>query len=168
MARPRLQLDEATIEHLAQCQCTQAEIADAVGCSVDTLTRRFADTLTRCKAHGKTRLRARQFRRAMKGSDSMLIFLGKQYLGQSDKTTMTSLTELPDPVDAYARDPALMARGLQFERDLANATAPVPIDPGPPGVPGVEVPAPYPKPGGNGNGIAGHAPDQPPDCPSPG
>ena len=142
MGRPRLQLDADTIERLAGYQCTHKEIAAAVGCSTDTLTRRFADVLTRCRADGKTRLRARQFRRAMKGSDTMLIHLGKQYLGQSDKVKMETTEAPADPLAAYAGDPELRDRALQLERDLYDASNALdPSDAGKADVPGMGLPS---------------------------
>ena len=168
MARPKKEIDEAVVARLAKYQCTNVEIAQMVECSTDTLERRYAGILTRWRAKGKTRLRARQYRRAMKGSDSMLIHLGKQYLGQTDKTQIDLPDVLPDPIEVYARDPGLMQRGLQFERDLANASASLPVDPGPPGVSGVAVPRPPPAVGGNGNGHAHPPGHQPPDHPDSG
>lgn len=47
MAKPEIQIDEKTVEKLASILCTMEEIASVVGCSVDTLERRFADTIKR-------------------------------------------------------------------------------------------------------------------------
>ena len=168
MARPKKEIDEAVVARLAKYQCTNVEIAQMVECSTETLVKRFLGVLTRWRSVGKTRLRARQYRRAMKGSDSMLIHLGKQYLGQTDKTQIDLPDVLPDPIEVYARDPGLMQRGLQFERDLANASAALPVDPGPSRVSGVAVPPPPPSAAGNGNGHAHKPDDESGDCPTAG
>ncbi len=86
MARPKLDIDATEVYSLAKLHCTNEEIAAFFGCSTDTIERRFAGQLAKGKAEGKLSLRRMQWRRAEKGSDTMLIFLGKQYLGQADKT----------------------------------------------------------------------------------
>lgn len=86
MARPPLEIDEETVEKLAAIHCTMKEIAAVVGCSVDTLERRFADTVKKGRDKGKTSLKRWQWKAAEKGNVSMLIWLGKQYLDQKDKT----------------------------------------------------------------------------------
>ena len=86
-------IDFDNLEKLCQLQCTLEEVASFFECSVNTLKNRIRDEfgLTweeyyRLKqGKGKIALRRLQFQAAEKGNISMLIFLGKQYLGQSDK-----------------------------------------------------------------------------------
>lgn len=85
MARPKKEIDAALVEKLAMIMCTMNEIASVVGCSVDTLERRFADTIKEGQNKGKTSLRRFQYQAAEKGNPAMLIWLGKQHLGQKDK-----------------------------------------------------------------------------------
>lgn len=85
MARPPLEIDADTVEKLAAIHCTMEEIASVVGCSVDTLERRFADTIKRGKDVGKTSLRRRMWEAAQKGNITMMIWLSKQVLGFADK-----------------------------------------------------------------------------------
>lgn len=61
------------------------EIAAFCEVSVDTLERRFADAVKKGHELRNQALRTKQFQKAMAGSDKMLIWLGKQHLGQSDK-----------------------------------------------------------------------------------
>lgn len=86
MARPRKEIDFKMVEQLAAIMCTQEEIASVLGVSVDTLKRRpgFAEASKKGRDMGKTSLRRYQFVLAKK-SAAMGIFLGKQYLGQTDK-----------------------------------------------------------------------------------
>jgi AraC-like DNA-binding protein len=88
--RPRLQLDEEQIEKLAAFFLTDEEVASFFGCSADTLTRRFAEPLKRGRHFAKASLKRRQYMRAMEGSDTQLIWLGKQHLGQRDNWDVTS------------------------------------------------------------------------------
>ncbi len=79
-------------------QCTQIEIASKLGISVDTLERAcnrerltsFADYFGQKRQIGFTRLRNKQFESALGGNVTMLIWLGKQFLGQSDKVESTN------------------------------------------------------------------------------
>lgn len=82
--RPPLEIDESLVQKLAMIMCTMEEIAAVVGCSVDTLERRFADIIKEGQSKGKTSLRRWQYQAAEKGNTSMLIWLGKQHLGQRD------------------------------------------------------------------------------------
>ena len=84
MARPKLEIDADQVKKLAAIQCTMTEIACVMGCSVDTLERRFADTIKEGREQGKMSLRRKQYEVAMGGHVSMLIWLGKQHLNQSD------------------------------------------------------------------------------------
>lgn len=93
MARPRFEIDWGVFDELCDIQCTQEEIAQVIGCSVDTIQRAvkrdkklsFAEYYKKASAGGKTSLRRFQWSAAKKGSVPMMIWLGKQYLGQSDK-----------------------------------------------------------------------------------
>lgn len=91
MARPRTQIDAEQFQKLCAIQCTEDEIASWFHCSVDTIERwskrnykkSFADAYKTYSAEGKISLRRTQFKMAQKNC-SMAIWLGKQYLHQSD------------------------------------------------------------------------------------
>ena len=102
MGRPLKQIDKDQFERLCAIQCTEEEIADIMTCSVDTIERwckrtyekSFAEIYKRYSANGKKSLRRMQFALAEK-SAAMAIWLGKQYLGQTDKIEQT-ITEVED------------------------------------------------------------------------
>lgn len=108
MARPQVKIDSDDIYKLAKYGCTNEEIADFHMCSVDTITRRFADILTKARANEKIRLRQLQWQAAEKGNSVMLVWLGKQKLKQKDqmetdnnntnKTEITYVAEWAAPV----------------------------------------------------------------------
>jgi hypothetical protein len=83
--RPKLNIDPELVEKLAGIGCPNKEIAAIVGCSVDTLDRHFAEVIAKGRENGKTRLRKKQIEVALAGNVTMLIFLGKNMLGQADK-----------------------------------------------------------------------------------
>jgi hypothetical protein len=93
MARPRIQINWEDFDKLCVMQATLTEIAAWFECSVDTIERAvkrekkmsFAEYFASKKGRGKISLRRRQYEVAMSGNVSMLIWLGKQYLDQSEK-----------------------------------------------------------------------------------
>jgi hypothetical protein len=86
-------IDPAQVKKLAAIGCTNVEIADIVGCSHDTLSRRFKAELTEGRSQGKASLRRKQWDVALTGNVTMLIWLGKQVLGQSDKQEIRAETD---------------------------------------------------------------------------
>jgi gamma-glutamylcysteine synthetase len=97
MGRPLLELDEEQIEELAAMFCTMKEIAAVMGCNVDTLHDRFSDVIAKGRDRGKMTLRKQQWKAANNGNVVMLIWLGKQYLEQQDKTQLV-LEKVPDEI----------------------------------------------------------------------
>jgi AraC-like DNA-binding protein len=88
MARPQIKLDVKQVEALAGIGCTTAEIASVLGCSPDTLDRRFAAELAKGRDNMKMRLRKAQLDAALGGNVTMQIWLGKQMLGQKDSAEL--------------------------------------------------------------------------------
>ena len=90
--RPPSVFNRRTFEELCKIQCTKEEIARVMGMSIQTILRRcreiygatFEQTYQRFGDAGLVSLRRAQFKLA-KTNASMAIFLGKNYLGQSDQ-----------------------------------------------------------------------------------
>ena len=91
MARPKKILDYELIDRLAHIQCTQVEIASMLDVSERTLQRddEFCRIYKKGQEEGKSSLRRIQFKLAEKGNATMAIWLGKQYLGQTDKNELS-------------------------------------------------------------------------------
>lgn len=93
MARPTVQIDKEVFEKLCGMQCTLIEIADFFNCTDDTINNWcrkiyddcFSGVFKKYSVDGKISLRRTQFALS-KTSPAMAIFLGKNYLGQTDKT----------------------------------------------------------------------------------
>ena len=106
--RPRKILTEDAlklIENLSRIMCTDEEIASILGCSRDIFynvdnEELYRQAIEKGKAQGKQSLRRQQWELAKKGNASMLIWLGKQWLNQTDKVEQTTsfedLTPLAD------------------------------------------------------------------------
>lgn len=85
MAPKPKQLDEKQILSFAQVGCTDEEIAIHLGCSSDTLTRRYAEILKKGRVELRMSLRRSQVKKALSGDNTMLIWLGKILLGQKEQ-----------------------------------------------------------------------------------
>ena len=91
--RPRVEIDIDQLRNMVRIQCTAEECAGVFECSVDTLDRRlkeegyggFADFYKKHSDEGKASLRRAQWKAAQDGNPTMLVWLGKQMLGQRDK-----------------------------------------------------------------------------------
>lgn len=85
MGRPPLDIDAEQVGKLAAINCTMIEIASVVGCSVDTLERRFADVIKEGRAKGRSSLRRYMWDAVQKGNITMMIWLSKNMLGYGDR-----------------------------------------------------------------------------------
>ena len=94
--RPQKVLTEEAlkvIESLASKMCPEEEIANCLGVSLNTLKNEqnkdlFDSAIKKGFSYAKQSLRQKEFELAMKGNATMIIFLAKNYLGQSDKAIL--------------------------------------------------------------------------------
>ena len=94
--RPKkYKLDTKQVEQLAEYGCTDTEIASFFDIPRTTLERNYEHYITKGRESGKIRLRQYQWSAAKKGNVAMLIWLGKQILGQTDKQEINHV-ELPE------------------------------------------------------------------------
>lgn len=92
--RPHKVIDQELFERMCQIFCTKPEICGILHVDEKTLTgwckriygKGFSEIYKELSAGGRMSLRREQFKRAMAGSDTMLIWMGKNYLDQSDKS----------------------------------------------------------------------------------
>jgi hypothetical protein len=99
MGRPEKEINWQEVEKLCFIQCTQEEISAFIGVSIDTLNRRcklennctFKEFFREKRQGGKISLRRSQWLKATsENNTTMQIFLGKNYLGQSDKNEIST------------------------------------------------------------------------------
>ena len=106
MARPKADIDWKRVDELLEADCEGTEIAAHLGLNPLTLYKRceqdnklsFSKYLQEKKASGNSILKEHQWKMATVDDDtavkkSMLIWLGKQRLGQKDKTDHTTKDE---------------------------------------------------------------------------
>lgn len=109
--RPFKEIDKKQFEALCGLQCTLLEMCDTFDVCTDTLDawckrtygEHFSEVFAKKRGRGKISLRRMQWRLAEKNA-TMAIWLGKQYLGQSDRPEESIDTE---DTDAYFREAGL-------------------------------------------------------------
>jgi len=95
------------IEKFASIMCTLEEIGDIIGCSHDTIQRnpKAKEAIKRGVANAKQNIRKTQFDIATKlNSSIMAMWLGKVYLGQTDKIQNTDVN-IPLPIYDIVDEP---------------------------------------------------------------
>jgi hypothetical protein len=90
MGRPKKEFDLEQVRLMGQFKATYATIADWFRCSTKTVERAMKDESEFCLSYKKgfadtkLKLSEAQIKYALNGSAPLLIWLGKQYLGQKD------------------------------------------------------------------------------------
>jgi len=75
---------------LAKLHCTYKEMSDFFGINVETLKYNFSDLIAKGRAETKQALRKAQIKLALNGNATMLVWLGKNMLSQSENGDTTS------------------------------------------------------------------------------
>lgn len=122
--RPSLELDTRLIYDLASIHCTMEDIARIMRCSVDTLERGYAELIKDGRASGRSSLRRKQYQLAMDGHPTMLVWLGKQLLGQRDKFDATFSN--PDGSALGSKPPPAPTTVEEAERQYSEMCAALP------------------------------------------
>lgn len=126
--RPRKEIDLALVRSMCSIQCTGEEIAQALGISYDTLGRRieeaegvgFAEFFKTNSSMGKTSLRRMQWKAAQNGSVPMLIWLGKNILGQKDNVEHLFGSKMSITIDVDGEKTEKIQTGEIIESDTSN------------------------------------------------
>lgn len=90
--RPRRPLTRDQLEEvkaMARAHCLDTTIARVMKIPEATFRTNYKDLTAQLRVEAKAILRKRQFHLALKGNTALLIFLGKQWLGQSDRHVVT-------------------------------------------------------------------------------
>ena len=121
MPRQRAEINQTEFEKLCGLQCTYIEICEWFHVTDKTLNswckrtykKTFSEVFKEKRGIGKISLRRMQFRLA-ETSPAMAIFLGKNYLGQSDKLDVRN-TEQP-------KEEALLYKALEGDNNDVQQT----------------------------------------------
>ena len=116
MARPPKDLDLDMLERLAAVSLSQDEIGAIMGMTSRTIRRKLSsskmarDAYDRGYERCKASLKRKQFEMAMDGQPTLLVWLGKQHLGQRDESRVqaqvdanvtTKTVDVPPPSESY-------------------------------------------------------------------
>src|SRR3972149_4446940 len=102
MGRPKKPIDWSKVDDLCGIVCTEAEIVSLMKVGASTLARACEadhgmtfEQYYKIKTDGaKSSLRRAQYKLAMAGNPTMLIWLGKQMLGQKDRNDWTGTLQV--------------------------------------------------------------------------
>ena len=100
MGRKAVKIDKDQVQALARLGCTWDEIADVLGVARSTLGKNMKtdksvrDAYEKGIAEGDVSIRRAQYDSAMQGKTAMLIWLGKNRLGQTDRIETKNETEI--------------------------------------------------------------------------
>lgn len=78
-------IDKEDVIKLATMQCTMIEMADFLGCSVDTLERNFADSIKVGRSRGCISMKRKLYEKGMGGDLGAIIWWQKNFSGMSDR-----------------------------------------------------------------------------------
>jgi len=106
-SNPLTDKDFQKLLNMVRIQCTMEECCSVLEMSDTTLNRRlkemnynnFEDLYKRHSDEGRMSLRRMQWQNAEKGNSTMLVWLGKQYLNQKDKSEVQSTVEQRHVID---------------------------------------------------------------------
>lgn len=131
MARPRKDINYTQAQKLAEIQCTINECAIVLGVSDTKLKRdaEFRAIYDVAREKGKASLRRLQWAAARRGSTAMLIWLGKQYLGQTDRVE-TDVTTKGERINQQTirLTPEILVQSIAVLRDAgAIRSVPQPV-----------------------------------------
>jgi len=98
--RPRKEFDLEQVAGMAAIGCSDDEIAGVLSISEGLLRTRGREALNRGRAGMRVSLRRLQLKAAADGNSSMLIWLGKMYLGQRDPRYEIKIDQRTEIVDA--------------------------------------------------------------------
>lgn len=113
MGRPKKEIDWDLADKSAAMMCTGEEIAHLCCCSYDTLIAQikeqgyasFSEWFGERSAATLKSLRRKQIDSALGGNSTMLIWLGKQYLGQKEKNEIEQTNrEIKIVIDEQDKD----------------------------------------------------------------
>ena len=94
IGRNKTVIPEEQVMELSKLHCTNKEMADFFDVPLQTFVDNFRDIITKGRLDTKQRLRAAQLKLALNGDRTLLIWLGKNILGQSESPINNESTQV--------------------------------------------------------------------------
>lgn len=125
--RPPKEIDQTAFEELCKLHCTHSEICSTLSSARETIeawcVRTYGEDLSsaykRFSEMGNPSLRRLQFKSAHSGNATMLIWLGKQWLGQRDREEEKQLSPNDDAIEARHENYHLRAEIERLKEKLS-------------------------------------------------
>jgi len=94
IGRAKTVIPEEQVLELSKLHCTSKEMSEFFEVPLSTFTDNFRDIITKGRLETKQRLRAAQLKLALNGDRTMLIWLGKNILGQAETNINTDSSQV--------------------------------------------------------------------------
>ena len=126
MPRPKANIDWHKVDNLLKAQCDGVGIAGILGIHPNTLYLAveeefkisFSEYSAQKRSEGKELLRAKQFDAAMSGDKTMLVWLGKQYLGKKEKSENENKNTEVQQIIVQSQEEADLINKLDNDTDI--------------------------------------------------
>lgn len=89
--RPKKRIDLEALKAMAAKQWSTVEMAAAFQVHRSTLERKYSAVIEEGRQRGRAKIRDLQWKRAMEGSDRLLLHISKHYLGQHDQIQLDNV-----------------------------------------------------------------------------
>lgn len=118
-------IDYELAEKLANMQCNLTEMAKCLGCTTKTFNRnpKLREIYESGIEKGRVSLRRAQMKNALNGDSRMQIWLGKQYLGQSEKLSDASEDKSIMKVEVFSKLTTNEIRDLLAKENMKEERA---------------------------------------------
>ena len=128
MGRKAVKIDKDQVQALARLGCTWDEIADVLGVARSTLGKNMKtdksvrDAYEKGIAEGDVSIRRAQYDSAMQGKTAMLIWLGKNRLGQTDRIETKNEPEITGGTGALEQLNSQLSRLAERSRQDGDSS----------------------------------------------
>jgi len=92
---PFVKVDVDQLALLVKIGCTMDEIAEVLKVAKDTIERNYMPVVVAARKERNVAIRRKQYQLAMDGDRTMLVWLGKQWLGQTDQLQLGNNPDNP-------------------------------------------------------------------------
>lgn len=127
--RKKIKIDDNVLETMLQYGATCLDCSDRFNCSEDTIVRyikrkhglNFAEYSNKRMATVRLKLREKQIQTALSGNITMLIFLGKNMLGQSDQVNINQTSNVVQLKYALQGTPDEIREQIKLAKETADS-----------------------------------------------
>lgn len=133
VGRKRINIDANALDTLLNYGATATDCSEILKCSVDTIERfikrkyglKFAEYADKKKSAVRMKLREKQVAMALQGNVTMLVWLGKQMLGQTDHSTITQTSNVVQLKYNLMEKPDELRKRIKLESEAKESESAV-------------------------------------------